>query len=79
MEFDFEKLSYEEKVAFLKKNHQAMKQGDYSYAKMLPIAPSVAWAAKETWGKDFLLRKGLDLSKAEAVYGKNWLNESTNF
>lgn len=70
---DYEKLSYEEKVAFLDKAHTAMKQGDYSLLKIIPVAPSVAWAAKETMGKEFL--KGWNLSRAEAAYGKNWLDE----
>lgn len=74
---DYENLSYEEKFAFVKKARAAAKQGDFTYAKMIPLAPSVAWAAKETWGKDCL--EGWNLSRAESEYGKNWLSEPSHF
>lgn len=69
---NFDNLCYDDKLLFLKNASDAMKKDDYSYVKRVPVDPSIAWAAKETMGKDFL--KGLNLSHAEAKYGKDWLD-----
>lgn len=60
------------------KSLEADARGDYEEGdrllKQLPIAPWLAHAAKEVWGKEFLLDNGFDLSRAEAAYGKEWLS-----
>ena len=42
-------------------------------AKLLPMPPELAKAAKEVLGSDFLLHAGFNLSAAEQEYGQDWL------
>lgn len=42
--------------------------------RKIPLNHKSAMAAKEVWGKDFLKNSSLNLSEAEEVYGKNWLD-----
>jgi hypothetical protein len=72
------KLTDEQISEILDKVQEADAKGDYdeSYRllRQLPIAPWLAKAGKEVWGKEFLLEGGFDLSEAEAAYGKDWLS-----
>lgn len=70
-------LNEHEKKELLDAIHEAELAGDRENALKLmlklPLAPHLAQAAKKLWGKEFLLESGLDLSEAEAEYGKDWL------
>ncbi len=41
--------------------------------KKMPLHPVVAMAFKEGFGADYIRNGGFNLSKAEEVYGKDWL------
>ncbi|SHN72788.1 hypothetical protein [Desulfovibrio litoralis] len=72
-------LTREERFEIIEKSMAASKAGNddeaMRIAKQLPIAPWLAKAGKEVWGKDFLLENGYNLSEAEAEYGKDWLSQ----
>lgn len=70
-------LTHEQKSALVDASLAAAERGDRQeerrLLRKLPLAPHLAKAAKEIWGKEFLLKEGYDLSEAEAAYGPNWL------
>jgi hypothetical protein len=72
------KLTLEQKAEIIEKPLEADARGDYDEGsrllRQLPIAPWLAKAGKEVWGKEFLLENEYDLSEAEAAYGKDWLS-----
>jgi hypothetical protein len=39
----------------------------------VPLPPFLAKSAKRTYGADFLIENGYDLSEAEAEFGPGWL------
>ncbi len=57
----------------------AEERGDTEeYDRLLhfvPLEPTIAKAAGNTYGKDFLLAAGFDLTEADMVFGKGWLDE----
>jgi hypothetical protein len=59
--------------------HAAEKRGDEKeYDRLLRIIPlnaSAAKAAKETWGKEFIISSGFDVTEANIKYGERWLDE----
>jgi hypothetical protein len=71
-------LTSEQKYAILDASLAAAERGDPDdqgrLIRQIPLAPRLAKAAKEIWGKAFLLQEGYDLSAAEAAYGPNWLD-----
>jgi hypothetical protein len=70
-------MTREQEFSIIQASLAAADRGDHDEEKrllrQLPLAPHLAKAAKEIWGKDFLLHEGYDLSEAEATYGSNWL------
>ena len=72
-------LTTEQKYAILDASLAAAERGDTDeqgrLIRQIPLAPHLAKAAKEIWGKAFLLQEGYDLSAAEAAYGPNWLDQ----
>ena len=72
-------LTTEQKYAILDASLAAAERGDTieqgRLIRQIPLAPHLAKAAKEIWGKKFLLQEGYDLSAAEATYGSNWLDQ----
>ena len=70
-------LNEAQKDAILDAIYEAEQAGNkeeaFNLRMKLPLAPHLAKAAKKLWGKDFLIESGLDLSEAEAAYGKDWL------
>ena len=72
-------LSTEQKYAILDASLAAAERGDKHeqgrLIRQIPLAPHLAKAAKDIWGKEFLLQEGYDLSAAEAAYGSNWLDQ----
>lgn len=71
-------FTHEETLTIIEQSQAARAAGNYEegmrIAKRLPIAPHLAKAAKEIWGKKFLVEGGYDLSEAEVAYGKDWLD-----
>ncbi len=43
--------------------------------EVLPLAPHLAMAAKEMYGKQYLLDRGYNLSEAYAEFGNGWLDK----
>jgi hypothetical protein len=39
----------------------------------IPLPPHLARIFKKTWGANFLIESGYDLSEAEAEFGPDWL------
>lgn len=72
-------LGHQETLTILNRAHEAFQAGDHTeYVKisqLIPLAPHIAKATKETLGATYLKNSGFDLSEAEAVYGHNWLDE----
>jgi hypothetical protein len=71
-------LTHEQRFDIVQKALAASQAGDNEemvrITKQLPLAPHLALVVKETWGKEFLLEGGYDLSEVEARYGKDWLD-----
>lgn len=57
----------------------AFQRGDMDeyvrISKTLPIDAKVAKAFKQTYGKDFILNSGYDLTEANLEWGEGWLDE----
>jgi hypothetical protein len=72
------RLTREQRFDIVQSSLDAADRGDHEEEHrlllMLPIAPHLAKAAKDIWGKDFLLQGGYDLSEAEAAYGPGCLD-----
>jgi hypothetical protein len=68
-----------QKDIILEQMNAAIAAGNVEQARELmvktqyPVPLSVAEAAKEALGIEFLLESGLNLSEAVAVYGQDWL------
>ena len=43
--------------------------------EVLPLAPHLAMAAKEMYGKQYLIEGGYNLSEANAEFGDGWLDK----
>lgn len=72
-------LTREETLDRIIKINKLIHDDDWDEAMALTRASfsmpaTVAKAAQETFGKDFVLSLGLDLSEAEAAYGSDWLD-----
>lgn len=71
-------LTREQQIDITQRAHAALTAGESEQSLkirlQLPLAPHLAKAAKEIWGKDFLLSAGFNLSEAEVTYGKTWLD-----
>lgn len=70
----------EEYFSLLKKQGDAFDRGDMAeferISDALPIAPAVAKAFKDVYGKEYLLNLELDLTEADEEFGKGWLDAS---
>ncbi|GHV49273.1 hypothetical protein AGMMS49579_00500 [Spirochaetia bacterium] len=70
-------MTLHEKLALAMKSIELEKAGKLEEAimvqKMLPIEAPLAKTIKENFGAEALKACGLNLSEAEAVYGKDWL------
>ncbi len=42
--------------------------------RLIPIVPHVAKAAKEVFGRDFIISSGFDITEANMKYGEGWLD-----
>ena len=71
-------MTHEEVNTLLAQAIRASEQGNYdkqkSLLQKLPLPAHLAKIAKDMWGKDFLKCSQWDLSEAEVLYGKNWLD-----
>lgn len=74
-ERDFTKEEY---FSLLKEQGAAFDRGDMAefdrISDMLPIAPVVAKAIKDVYGKEYLLNLDLDLTDADYEFGEGWLD-----
>jgi hypothetical protein len=74
---EYKIMSLKERLAIGVKAHELREAGKEDEALALdmtiPLAPFLAKIAKEKIGPEFLLKSGLNLSEAEAEFGKNWL------
>lgn len=72
-------LTHEERLTIIESSLAAAEAGNDEESQriiqQLPLAPHIAKAAKDVMGVEYLLNSGFDLSRAEAEYGKNWLNQ----
>lgn len=63
----------------LQQGIDAYKRGDSDegarLARLFPMDPYAAKAVKNVFGKEYLLSLKMDLSEAEEIYGKNWLDD----
>jgi hypothetical protein len=71
------KFTPEQELEIIEQSTAAAARGDEEEAmritQQMPLVPWLAKALKEIFGKEYL--EGWDLSEAEAVYGKDWLNQ----
>jgi hypothetical protein len=74
---EYKTMSLKERLAIGMKAHELREAGKeeeaFALDKTIPLAPFLAKIAKEKIGPDFLLKSGLNLSEAEAEFGKDWL------
>lgn len=42
---------------------------------LLPLPPRLALSGKQTFGSSWMRKQGFDLSRADKVYGEDWLND----
>lgn len=72
-------FTHEERLTIIERSLAAAESGNDEESQriiqQLPLAPHIAKAAKDVMGVEYLLNSGFDLSRAEAEYGKNWLNQ----
>ncbi len=70
-------MPIEERIAIYDKIHELEEKGDFQQAKELsktiPINPDMAKTAAEFFGSEMLIASGINLTDAEAKYGKDWL------
>lgn len=64
-------LSDEMFEAIQKRDNEAIRR----IGCMLPANPFVAKVFKEVYGKEHLLKLGVDLTEANLCYGEGWLDE----
>lgn len=72
-------LTIEEARDIIDRYLDACREGNRMKATLIaeenvPLDPSLAMSAKKSFGKEFLLNTKWDLSNAEEVYGKDWLD-----
>jgi hypothetical protein len=71
-------MTREQTLDILNGINEATGRGDEKEAarlsRMLPLAPHLAKAVKDMYGKDYLLSLGYDLSEADAEYGAGWID-----
>ena len=71
------KLSLKEREEIVDKAVEALDRGDEDeYDRcccMLPLAPEIANALKESVGLDELIARGINLFEAVEAYGEDWL------
>jgi hypothetical protein len=74
---EYKTMTLKERLAIGMKAHELREAGKeeeaFALDKTIPLAPFLAKIAKEKIGPDFLLKSGLNLSEAEAEFGKDWL------
>lgn len=72
-------MTVEEKCRLYELAEEAENRGDLTEAekisKTIPLSAISAKIVKEVWGIDFIKNGGFNLSEAEEVYGKNWLDQ----
>ena len=70
-------LTHEQRLDILEQVLAAEETGNEAEAdrliRLIPLAAHLAKAFKESFGKDYVLKSGYDLSEAEATYGHGWL------
>jgi hypothetical protein len=76
-------MTLEEKTVVLNAIRMAEDAGDDEedgrlMRQVLPLAPHLAMAAKEMYGKQYLLDRGYNLSEADAEYGDGWLDKQSD-
>lgn len=72
-------FTHEERLDIIGRSLVAAEEGkdeeSQKIIQQIPLAPHIAKAAKDVMGVEYLINSGFDLSRAEAKYGKNWLNQ----
>ncbi|MGL4209668.1 MAG: hypothetical protein ACRCTY_09810 [Candidatus Adiutrix sp.] len=73
-------MTQEEKNVVLDAIRAAEVAGDYEEAShlmrhVLPLAPHLAMAAKEMYGKEYLIVHGYNLAEADKEFGDGWLDK----
>ena len=70
-------MSLEERAQLISASLAAGKAGnkdeEIRLMRKLPLAPHLAMAAKEMYGKEYLLEHGYDLTDANEEFGNDWL------
>ena len=70
-------LTHTQKLDILEQVLTAEEIGDEAEAdrliRLIPLPAHLAKAFKESFGKEYVLQSGYDLSEAEAQYGHGWL------
>jgi hypothetical protein len=59
--------------ASLRANAMGDREEEHRLLCLIPLAPHLAKAAKEMYGKEFLIEEGYDLSDADMEFGDGWL------
>ena len=71
-------LTHTETLHIIQSSLAASDRGDHEEEHrlliQLPMPPELAMACKNTFGAEWLKQMDYDLSEAEEVYGKNWLD-----
>lgn len=72
-------MTLEEKIVILEAIRAAEKIGDEEEAgrlirEALPVPPHLAMAAKEMYGKEYLITRRYNLSEANVEFGEGWLD-----
>ncbi len=72
-------MPFEEKEVILDAIYDAEQAGNYEEAErlmreVLPLVPHLAKAAKEMYGKEYLISRRYNLSDANAEFGDGWLD-----
>lgn len=73
-------MTLEEKAVVLNAIRAAEEAGNDEEAErlmqhVLPLAPHLAMAAKEMYGKQYLIEGGYNLSEADVEFGDGWLEK----
>jgi hypothetical protein len=76
---ELNQMTREQALDILNAINEATGRKDYAEAarlsRLFPLAPHLAKAVKDMYGKDYLLSLGYDLSEADAEYGAGWIDQ----
>jgi hypothetical protein len=71
-------LTHEQRLGIIQASLDANERGDHEeeirLIRLLPLPAHLAKAAKEMYGKEYLIERGYDLSEANEAFGHGWLD-----